>query len=120
MTSLASHLLIFSSFLCTNFLQLLLSLHHLAPALLALPGEMVTVCHMAAIGSRPRRGEAVEAFLANTRQTVNSVCNLARLRDALAQRSTNDPTRQSSAVENVAREIVTSAKNRENGATVKF
>lgn len=76
-SSLASHLLIFSSFLCINFLQLLLSLHHLTPALLALPSEMVTVCHMAAIGSRPRRGEAVEAFLANTRQTVNSVCNLA-------------------------------------------
>lgn len=33
--------LIFSSFSCIYFLQLLLSLHHLSPAL------MVTVCHMA-------------------------------------------------------------------------
>lgn len=79
---------------------------------------MVTICHMAAIDPDPAAVKQWKLWAHSTDRELG--VQLCGLRDMLAQRSTNDRTCQSSAVENVAREVVASAKSGENGTTAKF
>lgn len=111
-----SHLVFCSgSFSLLFFLRSLLSLRHLSPALLALSlgAWSLFVTWPAWLGPDPVAFRQ-RKVLADARRAVDSP------RDLAGSEKSNDWTRQSPGVENVACEVVASAKSGENGAASKF